>query len=216
MRHGQTGSNVAGALDTAAPGAVLTELGLRQAEAAVPHLVRRGVAAAYSSHLTRARQTVAALAEQLGSDPQVHHGFAEIAAGELEMRTDPDSVRGYAHTVLTWLTGDLDLRMPGGESGHEFLSRYDEAVVHVTERAREHGHPAAVVVSHGAAIGTWVARRATNLHAWRDAGRLRNTGIVALDLTASGWAVAEWVPHPLGGPEYDAPDPYSPTAGRVT
>jgi probable phosphoglycerate mutase len=216
MRHGQTGSNLVGALDTAAPGAVLTELGLRQAEAAVPHLVRRGVAAAYSSHLTRARQTVAALAAHLGTEPRVHHGFAEIAAGELEMRTDPDSVRGYAHTVLTWLGGDLDLRMPGGESGHEFLARYDEAVEHVADQARQQGHRAAVVVSHGAAIGTWVARRALNLDAWAEAGRLRNTGMVALDRTAAGWAVAEWVPHPLAGPEYDAPDPYSPTAGRVT
>lgn len=209
MRHGQTGSNERGALDTALPGAVLTELGVRQAAAAVPHLLRRGVAAAYASDLTRARQTASALADRLG-EPSVVSGLREIGAGELEMRSDPDAVRGYAHAVLSWLGGELGERIPGGEDGHEFLSRYDEAVRSLAEGADTGGHPAVVAVSHGAAIGAWAHSRARNVSTWGPTPRLRNTGIVVLEGDPEdGWVITEWSSDPLGGAHLDAPDPYA-------
>lgn len=208
MRHGQTGSNERGALDTAVPGAVLTDLGLRQATEAVPHLVARGVTSVFSSELTRARQTASALAEHLRTEAAVVSGLREIGAGDLEMRSDPDAIRGYAHTVLTWLSGALDERMPGGESGHEFLSRYDDAVDALAEQASGHGHDTVVAVSHGAAIGTWVHGRAVNRATWSETPRLRNTGIVALEGEPGQWRISEWVGDPLGGPQLDAPDAY--------
>lgn len=209
MRHGQTGPNTQGALDTAVPGAALTELGVRQAAAAAPLLVARGVTAAYSSELTRAQQTASAVAGHLATTTELSPGLREIGAGELEMRTDPDGVRTYAHTVLTWLVGDLDERMPGGEDGHEFFARYDEAIRTVVTRSEADGHRTTVAVSHGAAIGTWVHGRAANLKAWGETPRLRNTGIIVLEGSVTqGWAVTEWVATPLGGPHLDAPDPY--------
>lgn len=208
MRHGQTGSNRSGALDTAVPGAVLTDLGIQQARAAAPLLAARGVTATWSSELTRAVQTASEIAEQLGVAPRVSPGLREIGAGELEMRNDPDAVRAYAHCVLSWLGGELDERMPGGEDGHEFLERYDAAVAAVVEDAAAEGHRAVVAVSHGAAIGTWVHGRALGLDRFETA-RLRNTGIIALDRTEGGWEAVDWVSEPLGGADLDAPDPYA-------
>lgn len=209
MRHGQTGSNVSGALDTAAPGAILTDLGLRQATAAVPHLVDRGTTAAYSSHLARARQTVTPLADHLGIEPGVHEGLAEITAGELEMLRDPASVRAYAETMIGWVTGNLGARMPGGEDGHEFLARYDDAIATVHDQAHRAGHETILVVSHGAAMGTWVRRRATNVSDWNDIGRFRNTGVVVLEGEPGHLIIRECLPDPLAGVEFDEPDALS-------
>lgn len=206
MRHGQTSSNLSGALDTAAPGAELTELGHRQAAAAVPHLLERGVSEVWSSHLLRARQTAQVLATHLGTAAGTHEGLAEITAGELEMRTDAASVRGYGEGMLAWMGGDLAARLPGGEDGHEFLTRFDHAVEHVLTRADRAGRRVVLAVSHGAAMGAWVRHRAVNAQDWRGRGRLRNTGTVVLDVVPDGFAITEWLPGPLAGPEYDEPD----------
>lgn len=209
MRHGQTGSNLSGALDTAAPGADLTELGLRQAAAAVPHLVERGVTAAYSSHLVRAHQTALALADHLGIEPGVHEGLAEISAGQFEMLRDPASVTAYVETMMAWVAGDLDRRMPGSEDGHEFLARYDSAISAVVEQAQRAGHQSILTVSHGAAMGTWVRSRSTNLADFNDIGRFRNTGMVVLDGEPGHFAIREWLPDPVAGVEFDEPDALS-------
>lgn len=209
MRHGQTSSNLSGALDTAAPGAALTDLGARQAAAAAPLLVERGVSAAYSSHLLRAQQTAAAVADRLGVPAGTHEGLAEVSAGDLEMLTESEAVHEYAAGLVAWVHGDLSHRIRGGEDGHEFLARYDAAIADVCDEASAAGHEGIVVVTHGAALGTWVRSRATNLDDWQGLGRMRNTGIVVLQGDPGDFAIIESDSGPLAGPDYDEPDALS-------
>src|SRR5690242_5061283 len=131
LRHGQTHGNTAGALDTAPPGLDLTELGRRQAEAAALALADRGIDQIFVSSLARTHQTAAPLAAALGVEPRELEGLREIAAGDFEMATDEDSILGYIGTVADWIEGRFDTRMPGGETGHEFLARYDAAVLEI-------------------------------------------------------------------------------------
>lgn len=215
VRHAQTTSNVLGALDTAAPGAELTELGHQQAAAAAPVLLARGVSEVHVSPLVRTHQTAAPLARSLGVTPVVHDGLAEIAAGELEMRRDLEALESYATAVLGWLTGDLGRRVGTGPSGHEFLERYDAAV-----RAIATGSSSAAVaaVSHGAAIRVWVALRVTNPGELgvlaggverRQPARLCNTGCIELHGDpGSGWRATSWEGTPLGGAHLEEPDPF--------
>src|SRR4051812_40983545 len=111
VRHGQTDSNVARALDTEAPGADLTDLGREQADELATALGDEPVDAVYASHLVRSRRTAAPLAAKLGLPVEVREGVREIRAGELEMRSDEDSVRVYLETVLRWIEGETALRM---------------------------------------------------------------------------------------------------------
>ena len=60
VRHGQTSSNARGLLDTAAPGADLTDLGREQAAALVDLLDGQRVDAIFASTLVRSQQTAAA------------------------------------------------------------------------------------------------------------------------------------------------------------
>lgn len=208
LRHGQTHGNTSGALDTAFPGHDLTELGVRQAEAAARVLAPTGIDGIYVSPLVRTHQTAAPLVKATGIEPVVVDGLREIAAADYEMATDEASILGYIGTVADWIEGRFDTRMSGGENGHEFLARYDAAVRGILEA----GHGTALVVSHGAAIRTWVASRASGsaTHAMATEG-LANTALIELegDLD-SGWSILSWAADPIGGSFLDdeaAPDP---------
>lgn len=230
MRHGQTPSNVAGVLDTAPPGPGLTELGQRQAKAVPPALAAEPIASIFASNQTRAQQTAAPLANTRGIDVAILPGLREIAAGELEMAGDADSVHRYIGTLITWLQGDLSTRIPGGPNGFEFLQRYDEAVNTIVENVLTSAGPdgSAVVVSHGAAIRAWATSRAANsadmavTHAPMPSpqsappaahGRhLDNTGTVTLNRDPSGlWTILDWRSQAIGGAALDEPAASGPT-----
>jgi len=212
LRHGQTHGNTAGALDTAAPGQHLTDLGHRQAEAAARALADHGIDQIWVSTLTRTHQTAAPLASVLGLEPRALEGLCEISAGDYEMACDEESILGYIGTVADWIEGRYDTRMPGGETGHEFLSRYDAAVAEIHRCVEEAGHERAVLVSHGAAIRTWVSARVADVesHA-RATDPLHNTACIELvGDPAHGWRVEAWHSEPVGGAFLDdatAPDP---------
>ncbi|WP_137291815.1 histidine phosphatase family protein [Nocardioides dongxiaopingii] len=198
LRHGQTPSNVSGALDTSFPGAELTALGIIQAQAIPGVLASENVRAVYASELVRAQLTAHPLADHLGVQVQVRTGLEEIAAGDLEMSSDEASVRAYAACLASWMHGDLGCKMPGGPSGREFVDRYDAAIDALVQ---EHPHETAVtVVSHGAAIRVWVALAAGLRPEDATDLRLANTGMGVLDREAgSGWTLTRWVADPVGG-----------------
>lgn len=213
IRHGQTTSNVSGALDTAFPGAGLTDLGQRQARAAARHLQDREIEGIFVSTLQRTHQTAAPLQEQLGIDTVEYDGLREIAAGDYEMKDDHESVTGYLTAVGSWIYGDHDHQMLGGETGHEFLKRYDEAIANILDTNQRQ----AALFSHGAAIRTWVAARAAGIDhgRWADLALspLNNTGAIELEWTRSGWEIVDWSNDPIGGHHLEDPLAEDPTAG---
>lgn len=199
IRHGQTPANVAGELDTAPPGAGLTELGRAQAAALVDVLADERPAGVHASPLVRTQLTAAPLAAHLGHDVQVQPGLEEISAGDLEMRADEEAVAAYLGSIAAWIHGDLGHPMPGGHDGHAFLERYDAAVRVIAGRYA--ADQTAVAFSHGAAIRTWSAIRGAGV----DVGavsrlRMMNTGGVLLEGDPdAGWRLARWSGEPLGG-----------------
>ncbi len=198
IRHGQTPNNVTGALDTAYPGAGLTELGRAQARGVPGALADETFAGVYASRLVRTQLTAVPLVEATGFDLEVRDGLEEISAGELEMRHDPTSVQGYAGCLVAWMSGDLDRRMPGGSSGHEFQARYDAAVRGIVE---QHAPEDAVAVfSHGAAIRVYSALAAGLSPDVSTELRIMNTGMGVLDGDPErGWELTRWSSEPLGG-----------------
>jgi probable phosphoglycerate mutase len=211
LRHAQTHANASGALDTAVPGHDLTELGRAQAEAAAKALADRGIDAIAVSALTRTHQTAAPIAGQLGLTPVAVDGLREISAGELEMRSDDEARQAYLHTVASWLFGSLEEQLPGGETGAAFLARYDAAI----EDVAGSGASSALVVSHGAAIRTWVGARAIDDGSgkWADVALepLLNTGCIELERAAGGWRILAWDNHPIGGDYLVDPTAADPT-----
>ncbi|MCE1179968.1 MAG: histidine phosphatase family protein [Micrococcales bacterium] len=204
IRHGQTHSNVIHALDTAEPGADLTELGRRQAAAIPAALADEPIEALYVSNLVRTQQTAAPLAQARGLEPVVRPGIREVVAGDLEMATDRPSLERYIETSFRW-ADDPSARIPGGENGIEVLERYDSVVA----EAAATGAECVVMVSHGAVIRSYAAARARNVDPQFAAEHwLRNTALVVLEGSPeSGWECTRWEEWPLGGRELSDPEP---------
>ncbi|MBB5634103.1 putative phosphoglycerate mutase [Cryobacterium mesophilum] len=195
IRHGQTPGNVLGQLDTAHPGPGLTELGRTQAEALATSLSDAGVAALYASTLVRTQLTAAPLSAARRLEVEVLSGLHEIGAGELEARSDRESIRRYLETLYAWGLGDLDAALPGGSDGNEFFGRFDADVATIASA----GVDVAAVFSHGAAIRVWAANRARNvLPAFGAENNLDNTGVVTLEgSVAEGWTLTDWAGTPI-------------------
>jgi broad specificity phosphatase PhoE len=190
IRHGQTASNVDGLIDTDEPGPGLTALGFAQAAALPDSLGGESIDVLYTSTLVRARQTAAPLAASLRLDARVRDGLREIGAGRLEKRRDAAAVRLYRDTTFAWIAGEVDVRMPGADSGAEVLARYDAVIDEIALS----GVGSAAVVSHGAVIACWVAARAGNAPAgFAGLSPLANTGVVVLDGSPrDGWHALTW------------------------
>ncbi len=197
VRHGQTTANVGGLLDTAPPGASLTQLGRRQAAALVALFAHDRIASVSASPAVRTQQTAAPLAAERGLEVRVRDGLQEIAAGDWEMSGAPDDVAGWLGVIDAWLHGDLDAATPGpgGESGTTCLGRYDRAIARLAAEAADGpGDASHVVVSHGAVIRTWASLRSTNLDdRYGAAHPLPNTGVVRLvGEPHGGWRCTAW------------------------
>ncbi len=195
IRHGQTPSNVLGAIDTAVPGPSLTDVGQQQAKAVGALLAPHPISAVYASSQLRAQQTAQPLATHRAIDVKVRDGLREIFAGEFEMLTDRDAITSYVETCRAWVSGDLERRMPGGESGEQVFRRFDEVIDEIAQS----GHENIAVVSHGAMLRTWVAHTVKNLDPrFVNSNPLPNTGVVVLTGTTQAWSAESWLGEPAG------------------
>ena len=213
LRHGQTPANVAGALDTGAPGPGLTALGESQAEAVPGALADRSIEALMISPLLRTSLTAAPLATALGMTTHTLDGIREVEAGDLEMKRDSASHRAYLETVFAWGRGRLDDRMPGGGDGHAFFDRFDRSVAQIADG----GWQRVVMVSHGAAIRLWASARVDGVDIDTvERTPLANTGLVEIEGDPrSGWRLIDWSTSPIGGEHLTTPAADDPTGDTV-
>lgn len=203
-RHGRTASNVAALLDTAPPGPDLDEVGRHQAEALVDRLGGYPIEAVYSSDLVRAVQTAQPFAAARELPLTQLPELREISGGDDELSPD---LRRYIEALRAWGSGDPSVRIPGGETGTEFLARYEAAI----RRVAEEGHSTALLVSHGAAIRTWTTAVMPQVHAEFEAVRgIPNTTVIV----AEGEPGGAWELRRIDFPEPDPEDGFTALAAQ--
>ena len=195
IRHGETSDNVDRVIGSRLPGPALTRTGREQAHGLAARLAHAPVVV-HSSQARRAVETAETVAAALGVPHVQVEGLHEIDAGDLEGRPFADALEGYAGTMQGWWT-DPDARIPGGESGTEFVARFDQALTTVVDGAPDDAVVA--VVSHEAAISVWAANVATNLDAeFSRTHGIANTGVVELEGSPQdGWVVTSWDGYPV-------------------
>jgi probable phosphoglycerate mutase len=230
IRHGQTPSNVLGLLDTAPPGPGLTDLGHAQAKALPDSLADHRIDVIAASTQPRSQLTAAPLAAARGLEVLIRDGLCEVPAGDLEMRGDEDAVRTYLGTVRRWMDGELDVAMPGGQTGTQVVARFDAVVAELTELVAERAGDDGVVtlVAHGAVLRTWATVRGADAAVRRELFErfhpLHNTGLIVLNSRPDGgWLMESWAGRALvgaglddgaaDGPAGEDPTGSDPTAG---
>jgi probable phosphoglycerate mutase len=193
VRHGQSFGNVERRLDTRPPGAELTPLGRDQARAFARGSGRPAILA--HSVATRASQTAAVIGSQLELSPIEVAGLHEAQVGRLENRNDDDAVAEFNAIYERWHHGELDVALPGGETGNDVLDRYVPVLTHLRMRyLDDHDfHGDIVVVSHGAAIRLAAAVLAGVEADFALDHHLDNTESVALTpITDGRWSCVRW------------------------
>lgn len=193
IRHAESTGNVLHAIDTKMPGPPLTETGRRQAKELAEVLAGEPIVAVYSSIATRAKQTAAPVAERLGLSVEVIEGVHEVQAGDLEGRTDDEGRLAFSAVFGPWTRGELELSMPGGESGLQVRERFFTAVERIRAK-HEDSDGTVVVVCHGGVIRLCAELLADNVPAnLAEAGLIPNTGSVLLAAVTGGWHCESWV-----------------------
>jgi probable phosphoglycerate mutase len=169
-------------------GGSLTALGRRQAAELGERFAGRRVAHVWTSTLARAVQTGEIAAATLGVAVTTREGLVEFEPGDFAGR--PLSEDPFADTYAAWLAGDLDRRVPGGESGAELVARV-RAVL--DEVADAHRGETVLVVSHGGALRLAVpllARMDCEVH------RIASCAVIEVDVDDDGWVCRAWDPAP--------------------
>jgi broad specificity phosphatase PhoE len=188
IRHAQSEANASGTIDTDVPGPGLTPEGKAQAEQ-VAHL-RHDFDAIYASDMTRAQETAAPLAAEMGKQVQVLPGLQEINAGWYNGKPESMAASTYLVAPADWLNGDRQDSIPGSINGNEFNQQFSGAV----QKIYSSGHSRPVVFSHLNAIMYWTLMNTTNAkdslatsHPLPNIGRVVITGN-----PINGWKLVDW------------------------
>lgn len=169
-------------------GGSLTPTGRAQAVELADRLAGRRVAHVWTSTLARAVQTAEIAAARLGVGVTTRNALMEFDLGDLA--GTPRDVDPCAEPYGAWLAGDLDLRIPGGESGSDVVARLREVLGEVVDA---HRGETVLVVSHGGAL-----RLAVPLMARLEAGphRIHNCHTIEVEADDDGWVCRVWDPAP--------------------
>jgi len=191
IRHAQTDANARHVLDSRPPGAPLNAEGRRQARELARRLAGEPLAAVYASVATRAQQTARELAGAHGLPVVVLEGVHEVDVGDLEGRSDPAATEQLIGAYRAWHAGNVEIPVPGGESGRDVLDRFLPVVEKI--RADHAGGATVALVSHSAAIRLVARTLASNVDAlFADAHLVPNAGAVVLELDGAGWHCVSW------------------------
>jgi broad specificity phosphatase PhoE len=197
LRHGQSHSNVERCLDTRPPGTSLTPAGIAQARDFARGFDRHAGMLVHSVAL-RAAQTAAVLGEVWGLPRREMQGIHEAQVGDLEMRSDDEAVDAFHKVYERWHMGELDVGLPGGETGAQVLDRYLPVLADLRMRYLDDDDWIGdiVVVSHGAAIRLAAATLAGVDGSFVVEHHLGNAESVVLSpITDGRWSCVHWGQH---------------------
>jgi broad specificity phosphatase PhoE len=166
-------------------GGSLTHAGRVQAHDLGRRLVDRGVVHVWTSTYARAVQTAEIVASQLGVTVTTREGLREFSVGSFTGSRAEDP---FAETYAAWLAGDLERRLPGGETGAEMRRRMHH-VLH--EIAEKHPGETVLAVSHGGLMRLTLPLILTREPA-DPPDRLGNCALVELTVDDQHWTCVRW------------------------
>jgi probable phosphoglycerate mutase len=188
VRHGETAWNaehrVQGQLDIP-----LSEIGIKQAQAAARILGREKFDAIYSSDLSRAMQTAQPTASALGMKILTDKDLRERHYGMFERLTYAEVKVKHASEYARFAARDPDFDFVSGESLRDFSTR---RIAVVSTLAKRHEGQHILVFTHGGVLDELYRHiNAVPVSAARDFG-IPNCGLNRVEFALSRWQIRSW------------------------
>ena len=169
-------------------GGTLTAAGRTQAAGLAEQLLDRRIAHVWCSDAARAVQTAEIVAGRLGVTVTTRKTLREVDVGELAGR--PFSATAVTAVPDRWFAGDLAVAFPGGESGHDVVARYADALAEIADL---HRGETVVVVGHEHAASISLPSLARHVPgSAADLRRLDNCEYAELVADSDDWALTRW------------------------
>lgn len=152
IRHGETDFNRKGIVQGGGVDSALNELGRQQAQAFHDFYKEIPFEAVLTSKLQRTHQTVKPFVE-MGLLWEQFEDINEMNWGEQEGKESTPAMNlQYQEIKDAWTRGELDVRLPGGESAEELGLRISRFIDHLKQRSEK----LLLVCSHGRAMSAMV------------------------------------------------------------
>lgn len=137
IRHGQTEYNRKGILQGRRIDAPLNKTGMQQAEAFYDYYKHEGFELVITSELVRSIESIAGF-RKLGIPHRIDERITEFSWGNNEgLPLSELVIETYKNMLRSWYMGDLDARIPGGESGRELFERVSSFVGDLKKASEE-------------------------------------------------------------------------------
>lgn len=144
MRHGETAWN-RNKIYRGTHDIPLNETGKEQARLAAQSLEGVRIDAAYTSPLSRARETAEIVARPHGISPVVHDGFIDMDYGEWTGKEESEAARRWPDEHAVWTTKPQAARPPGGKTLQEV---FDTSFAAMDDLAARHDTQTIAIFSH--------------------------------------------------------------------
>jgi alpha-ribazole phosphatase len=189
VRHGESEANLLGEFSNRGEKHPLTDRGIQQAEVLAGNLRGIPFTKIYSSPLFRARQTAQILSDSLGIPFEISDALREYDCGLLEGRADPAAWAIYWQVNNTWLDGDWDVRIRGGESFTDMQARF----VPFIESLIAVNPGDVLIISHGGLYRLMLPLVLGNIdHEWANDHPIENTASVLAETRGNELICINW------------------------
>lgn len=144
IRHGETAWN-RGKIFRGTHDIPLNENGRQQARLAAQSLKDMEINAAYTSPLSRAKETAEIVTASHGISPEIHEGFIDMDYGDWTGKEDAEVAKLWPDEHAAWMSNPHTVRPPGGTTLEEIFDRSFSAM---EELAGKHDGETIALFSH--------------------------------------------------------------------
>ncbi len=144
IRHGETAWN-RGEIFRGTYDIPLNENGKQQARLAAQSLKYMKIDAAYTSPLSRAKETAEIVTESHGISPTIHDGFIDMDYGEWTGKENSEVANSWPNEHAAWITNPHTVRPPGGTTLKEV---FEKSFTAMEELAVKHDGETILIFSH--------------------------------------------------------------------
>ena len=154
IRHGETLENDLGIVQGKGVDGILNDRGIRQSIAFFERYKDEGFEMIISSSLKRTIETIQPFID-LGIKWKKSPDLDEIGWGEHEgKKYNPIMIANYKKLIEQWKQGNLDAKIPGGESAHDLVLRVDSIIKSIMT----HSFEKILICTHGRTIRCLLCR----------------------------------------------------------